>query len=104
MPTIHPMDIEISEVIKELGGTSAVAAMCNVKPPSVSEWSRNNKIPEAQCPVIEYGSGGKFACERVRGDVQWVRVPDAAWPHPQGRPLVDHAAKAGVGESAKEAA
>ena len=34
-------------LIESLGGTSAVAALCDVKPPSVSEWKRRG-IPKAQ--------------------------------------------------------
>ena len=34
-----------SEIIDTLGGTSAVAEMLGIKPPSVSEW-RSTGIPE----------------------------------------------------------
>ena len=34
-----------SDVIDRLGGTAAVARMCDIKPPSVSEWRRNG-IPK----------------------------------------------------------
>lgn len=34
-------------LIEEAGGTTAVARLCGVKPPSVSEWKRNG-IPKAQ--------------------------------------------------------
>lgn len=36
-----------SKIIDELGGTSAVAKLCEVKPSSVSEW-RINGIPNAR--------------------------------------------------------
>lgn len=36
-----------SEVIDRLGGTAKVAEMCDVQPPSVSEW-RKNGIPKAR--------------------------------------------------------
>lgn len=36
-----------SEIIDRLGGTAAVAALCEVKPPSVSEW-RKEGIPRAR--------------------------------------------------------
>ena len=39
-------------IIDQLGGTSAVAAICKVKPPSVSEWRRNG-IPEARRQFLE---------------------------------------------------
>ena len=36
-----------SEIIDALGGTTEVARMCNVRPPSVSEWKVKG-IPEAR--------------------------------------------------------
>lgn len=36
-----------SEIIDALGGTSAVATLCDIKPPSVSEWRREG-IPPAR--------------------------------------------------------
>jgi DNA-binding transcriptional regulator YdaS (Cro superfamily) len=34
-----------SDIIDSLGGTSAVARLCDIKPPSVSDW-RKNGIPK----------------------------------------------------------
>lgn len=39
--------MEPSKIIDALGGTSAVAKLCKVRPPSVSEW-RKNGIPAAR--------------------------------------------------------
>jgi len=36
-----------SEIINALGGTMAVAAICRVKPPSVSQWKKHG-IPDAR--------------------------------------------------------
>jgi hypothetical protein len=46
------MDSKInpSSVIDQLGGTAAVAEMCDIKPPSVSEW-RKTGIPK---PWLKY--------------------------------------------------
>lgn len=41
-----------SEIINKLGGTSAVAEICKIKPPSVSEWRRNG-IPDARRQFLE---------------------------------------------------
>jgi hypothetical protein len=41
------MDEYAVRVIDLLGGTGAVAELCDIKPPSVSGWKRNG-IPKAQ--------------------------------------------------------
>jgi len=41
-----------SEIIEALGGTFAVARLCKVKSPSVSEWKRNG-IPQARRQYLE---------------------------------------------------
>ena len=41
-----------SEIIDKLGGTSAVAEICKIRPPSVSEW-RKNGIPAARRQFLE---------------------------------------------------
>ena len=41
-----------SDIIDQLGGTSAVARLCEVKPPSVSEW-RLNGIPAARRQYLQ---------------------------------------------------
>ena len=43
MDTKHPD----SEIIDALGGTAAVARLCDVQPPSVSDW-RKTGIPKAR--------------------------------------------------------
>lgn len=40
------------ELIEEFGGTSAVAAYVGVKPPSVSEWKTNERIPIGSLAVL----------------------------------------------------
>lgn len=39
--------MDANQIIDELGGTAAVAGICDVKPPSVSEWRRTG-IPRAR--------------------------------------------------------
>ena len=46
MPYDGPMDV--SAIIERLGGTGATAELCEIKPPSVSEWKANNRIPKAR--------------------------------------------------------
>ena len=45
---IHPD----SELIDAMGGTTAVAIMCRIKPPSVSDW-RKHGIPSARRQYLE---------------------------------------------------
>jgi hypothetical protein len=41
-----------SQIIDKLGGTSKVARLCNVKPPSVSDW-RIYGIPDARRQFLQ---------------------------------------------------
>lgn len=43
--------MDASKIIDDLGGTFAVARLCNVRPPSVSEWKRTG-IPEARLQFL----------------------------------------------------
>jgi DNA-binding transcriptional regulator YdaS (Cro superfamily) len=81
----------VQNVITSLGGPSKVARMLGIKPPSVTGW--RNRVPPDRCPAIEKATGGAVTCEQLRPDVRWVRVPDPAWPHPDGRPCIDVAAR-----------
>lgn len=89
-------------LIDRLGGPTAIARMCGIKPPSVFEW-RQRGIPPARCPAIERAIEGRMTCEELRPDVRWIRAPDPDWPHPDGRPCVDVAAPATVVRSEQEA-
>jgi DNA-binding transcriptional regulator YdaS (Cro superfamily) len=86
--------------VDDMGGTVAVARLAGVAPPSVTAW-RTRGIPADRCPAIEAGSAGRFACEGIRPDVAWVRIPDANWPwHPAGRPAHDLTKTAEVAQAA----
>ena len=43
-----------------------------------------------------------ISVEHFGDDARWHRVPDPAWPHPQGRPLIDVAAP--VAQEVRDAA
>lgn len=86
-------------VIDQLGGPSAVARIVGVKAPSVIEWRRRG-IPPERCPAIERATQGAMHVETLRPDVRWSRIPDPAWPHPAGRPVIDVARQ----DAAQEAA
>lgn len=75
--------------INDLGGPTAVARMTGLSVPTVHGWKN---IPSNHCPTIERATQGAHACENLRPDLHWVRVPDDKWPHAGGRPLLDLAA------------
>lgn len=75
--------------IYDLGGPTAVARMTGLSVPTVHGWKA---IPFTHCPSIEHATNGIHSCENLRPDLHWVRVPDSAWPHKEGRPLLDLAA------------
>lgn len=71
--------------------TKHVADALGVPPPLLSQWRKDRPIPETRCPDIEQVTAGAVTCEEMRDDLRWVRVPDESWPHPSGKPLLDHA-------------
>ena len=88
-------------MIDQLGGPTAVARMVGCRVPSVIEW-RKRGIPADRCPAIERATSGAVTCETLRPDVAWARIPDASWPHPAGRPVIDVARP--MAEAIREAA
>lgn len=46
-PKIRRMDTYANAIIDAIGGTAEVARICEIKPPSVSEW-RSSGIPRAR--------------------------------------------------------
>jgi hypothetical protein len=54
-----------SEIIQRLGGTVAVARICRVKPPSVSEWKADG-IPPARRQFLELLRPDVFAAAPKR--------------------------------------
>ncbi len=68
--------LDSAAVIDALGGTTAVARMLGIRPPSVHEW-RDGGIPEPR--IIELGAEIESAC----GIPRWQLVPDRwhrIWP------------------------
>jgi DNA-binding transcriptional regulator YdaS (Cro superfamily) len=59
-------------------------------------FTRRKPLPVRHAPAIERATEGMVTVEQMRPDVRWHRVPDPAWPHPQGRPCIDVAAPADV--------
>lgn len=83
------------------GAQSALCVAIGAHSPDMSRWAVGRRpIPPDRCPSIERATGGRVTCEELRPDVRWQRVPDAAWPHPGGRPCIDVAAPAPVEQEA----
>lgn len=57
-------NLTASEIIDRLGGTTEVARICRIKPPSVSEW-RATGIPPARRQFLELLRPEAFAGTRV---------------------------------------
>jgi DNA-binding transcriptional regulator YdaS (Cro superfamily) len=98
MARCYPCRMSLSDYVSaERGRRAALARVIKVHPVLVSQWASGKRgIPSDRCPAIERGTGGKVTCEEMRPDVVWHRVPDAEWPHPRGRPLIDVAGAASV--------
>lgn len=87
-----------------IGSVNFTAKTLNISPGRLSHWrAGTEQLPAFRCPAIERATVGSVACEELRPDVQWVRIPDKTLPHPKGRPLVDHTAKASAGDTVKAA-
>ena len=84
-------------MIDQLGGPTAVASMVGCRVPSVIEW-RKRGIPADRCPAIERATQGAVTVEVLRPDAAWSRIPDPAWPHPAGRPVIDVARPVAVAQ------
>ena len=84
----------LTKAIEICHGQTALAVELGGKAQLVNNWlRRGGLVPDEHCPGVEKATGGKVPCEELRPDLFWVRVPDPAWPHPGGRPLVDHSVK-----------
>lgn len=63
--------MDSNKIIDALGGTNEVARLCEIKPPSVSEWRRDG-IPHARLMFL------KLARPDVFADLEKVGAGDAA--------------------------
>lgn len=69
------MHKKVTEAIDSLGGVTAVARLCGVKPPSVWEWKRRGSIPIERCAAIERATSGAVTRRDLRPN-DWHRI----WP------------------------
>lgn len=64
--------MDVIDVIEKLGGTSEVARLCEIEPPSVSEWKRNG-IPKARLMYLRAIRPDIFADGQKLGTSATVR-------------------------------
>lgn len=64
-----------SQIIEALGGTFRVAELCEVRPPSVSDWKKHG-IPRARMMFLRIARPDVF--EILDGDVQKNAAPSCA--------------------------
>ena len=86
----------LPQAITIVGSQSALARLIGAKQQEVWNWLNGRAVPCARCPDIEDATKGAVTVEQLRPDVVWQRVPDPAWPHPDGRPCVDVARRVRV--------
>ncbi len=67
MKTQKQIHKESNGIIDYLGGTSEVAAMFNIKPPSVTKWRYGTGIPEARLMYLKIARPDAFKKKRKPG-------------------------------------
>lgn len=74
-----------------LGGQAALATLLGYSDRrNVYPWFATERpFPAEHCPAVERATKGAVTVEELRPNEQWARVKDKAWPHPEGRPVVD---------------
>lgn len=92
--------MKLQDAISVVGSQSELARQSGARQQEVWNWLNGRNVPPARCPAIERATAGRVTCEELRPDVRWQRVPDPAWPHPDGRPCLDVAGPAEVCDAA----
>lgn len=44
--------MDVNSIVEQFGGTSALAALCEVNPSAVSQWKAKNHIPKAHVKFL----------------------------------------------------
>lgn len=76
---------------------AAFARALGMNQDQVRQWRHqtDDRRPSAASAVqIEKATAGAVTVGELRPDLTWHRVRDKSWPHPDGRPLQDHATEA----------
>lgn len=66
------------------GRLTALAAHFSLTQSAVSQW-RQNGVPPGRMKAVRDFTGGAVTLDDM--------LPDPTWPHPQGRPCIDVAAR-----------
>lgn len=83
---MNALDIAIAR----LDGVGKLAAAIGVGQTVISNWRARGTTPDAtSCAAIEKATEGEVTVEVLRPNDRWLRVLDATWPNPAGRPLLD---------------
>ena len=84
----------LERAIEIAGGVGRLASAIGIGQSAVSNWRARGTSPDpVHCAAIERVTKGEVPVELLRPETQWHRIPDADWPHPAGRPLIDVAAR-----------
>lgn len=67
-------------IVTLLGGPTAVARHCGVRPQAVSQWMAQNRIPAERVPDLEglaKNIGAAVRAEQMRPDIKWCHLRDS---------------------------
>ncbi|MCA3107246.1 MAG: helix-turn-helix domain-containing protein [Rhodocyclaceae bacterium] len=85
----------IEQAAKHVGSFIGLAKRLGVSASMVSQWKAQERpVSPIYACAIERETGGTVTVQNLRPDLNWARLPDADWPHPEGRPLLDAARSA----------
>ncbi len=88
----------IRQVAERHGGLSGLAAaltLPGIRPErTVWAWINRNHVPPEHAAAIEFKEAVAVSVEQLTRGVRWRRVPNAAWPHPAGEPVIAVSAEA----------
>ena len=82
----------VTKACEVAGGQAELSRSIGVSPSAIQQWRTGfRQIPVQHCSSVESATSGAVTVEELRPDALWQRIPDATWPHPDGRPLLDFA-------------
>ena len=89
MPYQNPADA-VRAAIKFEGAQASLARKVGVTPPTMRQWANGDRpVPDDRAVQIEWVTAGTVTVECLVPGNRWLRIADAAWPHPLGRPVLD---------------